>query len=167
MCSARLWLLTPAFTLGSSEVALSLLGFSSFCFVFFCILLPIICPNHACMWLFLVPYIFFVFCYSRCLSRCKHCSHCDKGSKVQVSACLRTTGKPRALSPNTPPPSLHSAQSCTESDTLPDLPPTSSHRLYSCDKGKKKGRKQKEETHKLPISGKEREPLQMLQAIEE
>ena len=37
--------------------------------------------------LFLVPYTFLVFCYSRrCLSRWKHCNHCSKGS--QVSACL-------------------------------------------------------------------------------
>ena len=46
----------------------------------FCNLL-IICPNCACVQLFLVSYSFFVFC----LSRCKHCS---KGSQVQ--ACLKT-----------------------------------------------------------------------------
>ena len=46
----------------------------------FCILLSIICPNCQCMQLFLVPYCFFVFCFSRrCLSRCKHCG---KGSRV-------------------------------------------------------------------------------------
>ena len=46
------------------------LGFWSFC-----ILLSIICPNCACMQLFLVPHSFFVFCcLRRCLSRCKHCS---------------------------------------------------------------------------------------------
>ena len=55
-------------------------------FGFFCIFLPIICPNCACPRLFLVPYCFFVFCCWRCLSKCKHCSHCSKGS--QVPACL-------------------------------------------------------------------------------
>ena len=51
------------------------LGFWSFC-----ILLFIICPKCACTQLFLVPYIFFVFCcLRRRLSRCKHCS---KGSQV-------------------------------------------------------------------------------------
>ena len=53
-------------------------------FLSFCILLFITCPNLTCMQLFLVLSSFFVFyCWSRHLSRCKHCS---KGS--QVPACL-------------------------------------------------------------------------------
>ena len=51
-----------------------------FFFGLFCILLSRICPNYTCMWLFLVPYSFFVFCsLRRHLSRCKHCS---RGSQV-------------------------------------------------------------------------------------
>ena len=52
---------------------------NSFFWSFF-ILLFIICPNCTYMQLFLVPYIFFVFCCSRrCLSMCKNCS---KGPQV-------------------------------------------------------------------------------------
>ena len=52
-----------------------------------------ICPNCACIQLFLVPYSFFVFgCLRRNLSRCKHCS---KGS--QVPACLRMTSEKKYL----------------------------------------------------------------------
>ena len=52
----------------------------------FCIFLSIICPNCACTQLFLVPYGFFVFCFSRRrLSRCKHCS---RGSQVPAGLSL-------------------------------------------------------------------------------
>ena len=48
------------------------LGSGSWFVAFLCILLFIICPNCACVYLFLVPYSFFVFCHSRRhLFRCK------------------------------------------------------------------------------------------------
>ena len=69
----------PAFPSRTSEMAV---GFGPFC-----MLLLMICPSWACMWLFLVPYVFFVCsCLRRHLSRYKHCS---RGSKVP--ACLRLT----------------------------------------------------------------------------
>ena len=48
----------------------------------FCILFKI-CPKYSDTQLFLVPYSVFAFCYWRkCLSRCKHCSHCSKEAQV-------------------------------------------------------------------------------------
>ena len=68
----------PDFTPDTSEVAV---GFLVFCILF------IICPNCACMQLFLASYSFFIFCcLRRHLSRCRHCS---KGS--HVPACLILT----------------------------------------------------------------------------
>ena len=65
----------PAFALDTSEVAVELGSF--------CILLFIICPNFACIQLFLFPYSFFAFCcWRRHLSRYKHCS---KGTLVPAS----------------------------------------------------------------------------------
>ena len=62
----------PAFAPDSSEVAVGF--FWSLC------ILSIICPNSACMQLFLIHYSFFVVCcLRRHLSRCQHCS---KGSQV-------------------------------------------------------------------------------------
>ena len=49
--------------------------------------LPIICPNCACMQLFLVPYSFFVFCSSRDV--CSGASAAATAAGSQVPACLR------------------------------------------------------------------------------
>ena len=54
-------------------------------FLVFLYLSSIICPNYACIQLFLVPYSFFVFCcLRRCLSRCKLCNTAAKGPRSQV-----------------------------------------------------------------------------------
>ena len=74
----------PDFTPDTSEVAV---GFLVFCILF------IICPNCACMQLFLVPYSFFC-CSRRLLSRCRHCS---KGSQV-LSPSLSQRGLVKELS---------------------------------------------------------------------
>ena len=50
--------------------------------------------NWACTQLFLVPYIFFVFCcWQRRLSRCKHCSTAAKGPRSQPVS-LRASESP-------------------------------------------------------------------------
>ena len=56
------------------------LGFWSFC-----ILLSIICPNYACTQLFLVPYIFFVFCCWGDI--CPGASTAAKGPRCQLVYC--------------------------------------------------------------------------------
>ena len=66
-------------------------------FLVFLCLLFIMCPNCACMQLFLVSYSFFVICSSRrCLSRCKHCSSAGKGPRLShnyLEDCLPLSSK--------------------------------------------------------------------------
>lgn len=72
MCRGHAW--SPAFAFSSSEVAVGFLVF----------LYPL--ANDVSQLLlctvYLAPYSFFVFhCWRRCFSRCKHRSHCGKGSQ--------------------------------------------------------------------------------------
>ena len=59
-------------------------------------LLSVICPNWACMQLFLVPYnIFCILLLEEWCARCKHCNTAVKGLR---SVCLSKFGGPMGVS---------------------------------------------------------------------
>ena len=88
--STLLSLPTPCFSSG-------LFRSGSWVFLLFLCLLFIMCPNCACMQLFLVSYSFFVICSSRrCLSRCKHGNTAGKGPRLShnyLEDCLPLSSK--------------------------------------------------------------------------